>query len=67
MTPNEQVRLQFEAEGISMKEWAEARGYAPRLVYAVVQGKLACKRGVSHKIAVELGIKKAPETRLLSA
>ena len=56
----EQVRQQFEAEGLSIKEWAEKRGYSPRTVYAVLQGALRCRRGISHKIAVDLGLKPRP-------
>jgi gp16 family phage-associated protein len=57
----EQVRATFIAEGISIKEWAKTRGYHPIAVYRVIAGKVQCKRGVSHKIAVELGLKAAPK------
>jgi gp16 family phage-associated protein len=62
----EQVREQFEAEGLSIKAWAEERGYSPRTVYAVLQGSLRCKRGVSHRIAVDLGLKAQPSKKLLA-
>ena len=62
----EQVRQQFEAEGLSIKEWAEMRGYSPRTVYAVLQGSLRCRRGVSHRIAIDLGLKPQPAKRLLA-
>lgn len=65
MNTQEQVRQQFEAEGISIKEWATARGYQPRLVYAVLHGTVQCKRGKSHKIAVELGLKATPNAKLM--
>ena len=61
----EQVRRQFEAEGLSIKEWAERRGYAPRTVYAVLQGDLQCRRGISHRIAVDLGLKPQPVKKML--
>lgn len=51
----------FEAEGISIREWALTRGYCPMTVYRVIWGKSTCKRGLSHKIAVELGLKEAPK------
>ncbi|GHC22118.1 gp16 family phage-associated protein [Gemmobacter caeni] len=56
----EVVRKQFIAEGISIRAWAESRGYKPRTVYAVLQGQLACRHGVSHRIAVDLGLKARP-------
>ncbi|MFZ7089841.1 hypothetical protein [Primorskyibacter sp. 2E233] len=59
------MRRQFEAEGISIADWAKLRGYNPRTVYAVMQGALACKRGISHQIAVDLGLKKLPEASRL--
>lgn len=60
------IRRQFEVEGISIREWAEARGYKPRTVYAVIQGKLQCRYGTSHKIAVDLGIKPDPDKKRLT-
>ena len=53
----EDVKLEFEAAGVSIREWAPNRGYNPRTVYAVLNGSLEGKRGVSHKIAVDLGLK----------
>ena len=38
-------------------EWARARGYNVRTVYAVIRGDLAASRGVTHRIAIELGLK----------
>ena len=63
----EQARRQFEAEGISINEWAKMRGYKPRTVYAVLAGHLSCRRGISHKIAVELGLKPAPQRTFLTS
>ena len=54
------IKAQFEAEGITIKEWAVSNGFNPRTVYAVLQGNLQCKHGISHKIAVALGMKKQP-------
>ncbi|SIQ78194.1 phage-associated protein, BcepMu gp16 family [Rhizobium sp. RU35A] len=59
----EDVKRQFECAGISIREWAERRGYNPRTVYAVLNGSLGGKRGVSHRIAVDLGLKEeSPST-----
>lgn len=65
MSVQEQVRRRFEAEGVTIKEWAKAKGYNPRLVYAVLQGTVQCRRGTSHKIAIELGIKPLVKQSLL--
>ncbi len=62
----EQAKQQFEAEGISINEWAKMRGYKPRTVYAVLSGQLSCRHGISHKIAVELGLKAAPQRTFLT-
>jgi gp16 family phage-associated protein len=54
------VKDRFEAEGISIAEWARKNGYQYRTVIAVLSGELKAKRGVSHRIAVALGIKAKP-------
>ncbi len=60
------VRRQFEPEGISINAWAKMRGYKPRTVYAVLSGQLACRHGISHQIAVDLGIKTEPTIKRLT-
>ena len=52
----DQVRLELQAKGVSISEWALANGFASNLVYEVLRGRPA-KRGQSHKIAVALGLK----------
>lgn len=47
----------FYHRGESVRQWAKKRGYSPPTVYAILRGERACTRGVSHKIAVELGLK----------
>lgn len=61
----EAIRAEFEAEGISVRQWARDNGYNPRTVYAVLYGTIKCTRGVSHDIAVALGIKAKPSSTLL--
>jgi gp16 family phage-associated protein len=51
------VRAVFEDSGISVAEWARARGFSTSLVYQVLEGRRKCVRGQSHQIAVALGIK----------
>lgn len=52
----DQVRLELQAKGVSISQWALANGFASNLVYEVLRGRPAV-RGQSHKIAVALGIK----------
>lgn len=67
MSQLETVRAQFEAEGISIRQWAREHGFKPRTVYAVLYGETKNKRGVSHDIAVALGLKAKPEGKLRAA
>jgi gp16 family phage-associated protein len=53
----EQVRDEFMRRGLSISEWARARGYSAQLVYQVLAGRKRCLRGQSHAIAVTLGLK----------
>ncbi|WP_082173163.1 DNA-binding protein [Methylobacterium platani] len=55
-----EIKARFEAEGISIKEWSQNNGFNPRTVYAVIWGDIKAKRGIGHRIAVALGIKKLP-------
>lgn len=53
----EDVRAEFAANGVSVSEWAVARGLSPSLVYQVLAGRKAGMRGQSHRAAVLLGLK----------
>lgn len=55
------VKADFAARGESFKEFATRRGYKARTVYAVLNGQKKCTRGITHRIAVELGLKPAPQ------
>lgn len=57
MTP-EQVKADFAFRGITFTEWAEKNGYRRELVYRVLNGQCKAKFGISHEIAVKLGLKK---------
>jgi gp16 family phage-associated protein len=57
MNQADDVKREFEDAGISIREWAEANGYNPRTVYAVLGGALKCRHGISHDMAVALGLK----------
>jgi gp16 family phage-associated protein len=56
------ARERFEALGIKIGDWADQRGYKRELVYGVLAGRIEGKRGIAHRIAVDLGIKPAPDT-----
>lgn len=58
----QQIRDEFAASGVSYSAWARQRGYSPNMVIAIVNDddrnpRIKCRRGDSHNIAVELGLK----------
>lgn len=53
----EQVRADFYRVGKPISAWAVEHGYKPNLVFEVLGGRILCKRGKSHEIAVLLGLK----------
>lgn len=56
LTP-EQAREQLDRRGISAAEFARKNNLHPRLVCAVLSGRLKCRIGESHRAAVLLGVK----------
>jgi len=52
-----QAKAALSMAGLSVADWARARGFSPELTRMVLAGKRKCLRGQSHQIAVELGIK----------
>lgn len=58
-TPEEAKRY-FAEHGICIADWARERGFPPYRVYDVLNRRSECTRGISHVIAVELGIKARP-------
>lgn len=54
---HEEVRQAFDEVGLSLREWATAHGLNYEIAKAVLQGKLAGRRGEAHKVAVALGLK----------
>lgn len=66
MTNNHaQVKAQFQAEGISIAEWARTQGFNPKLVYRVLNGSVQGSRGQAHAIACRLGLKALPDDHQL--
>ena len=62
LTPDERRAL-FVAQGQTVTQWAAAHGYPRNKVYQVLGGQLRARWGEAHRIAVDLGIKAAPEQR----
>lgn len=59
---HKKLKARFAARGESITQWAKEHGYNLRTVYAVIGGEIKATRGVSHRIAVDLGLKPDPET-----
>jgi gp16 family phage-associated protein len=61
----EQARAWFDEQGISIAEWCRQHGFSPALTREILAGgrRRACTRGMSHQIAVMLGMKKGVITR----
>lgn len=57
MKTKQQIKSDFAARGETFEHFAERKGYKVRTVYAVLNGQLKATRGVSHKIAIDLGLK----------
>lgn len=53
----EQALSELRARGETVVGWARKNGFDPRLVRGVIYGNIKGKWGVSHKIAVLLGMK----------
>jgi gp16 family phage-associated protein len=53
----DQVRAEFAYQGITVADWARRHGFLPNTVRAVLRGRLRGQWGVSHSIAVRLGLK----------
>lgn len=56
LTP-QQAREQLDRRGISSAAFARQHDLHPRLVCAVLAGRLKCRIGESHRAAVLLGMK----------
>jgi gp16 family phage-associated protein len=56
----EEVKRDFDENGISVAHWARNRGFSLPLVYSVLNGRSQARRGESFKIGVALGLRPAP-------
>ena len=55
----EQATEWFRATGTPVTAWARAHGFAPAVVYALLNGRTRGFRGTAHHAAVALGLKQA--------
>ena len=53
----EEARAWLDYQGITVAQWARAHGMHDSLVREVLAGRKKCLRGMSHNIAVLLGMK----------
>lgn len=54
-----EVKTQLRERGETLKSWAEKKGYPYDTVSQVVRGVNRATFGMGHRIAVELGLKRA--------
>ena len=54
----EQAAEWFRATGTPITVWARAHGFAPTVVYALLNGRTRGLRGAAHHAAVALGLKR---------
>ena len=55
---HDEAKAWLAHRGVSIAEWARAHGFRPALVRCVLNAKTPCHRGISHQIAVALGLKR---------
>jgi len=51
------AKARIIAQGLEFKEWADQHSFPPVMVYRILNGEHACRRGQAHEIAVALGLK----------
>lgn len=62
MACRERAKKRIYAEGLTMRQWAERHGFKPLHVYRFLDGTLKGRNGVSHHIAMALGVKQVENT-----
>lgn len=53
----QQAKAKLEAQGVSISGWARREGFSVNTVHSILRGNRKCRFGVSHQIAVKLGMK----------
>lgn len=54
----EDVRRDFLVRGATISQWARDNGFKTNLVFEVLAGRSKARYGMSHRIAVLLGMKR---------
>lgn len=62
-----QVRELFRAHGVPVSAWAKQHGVHPNVVFDLLHGRTKGGRGKSHRVAILLGLKPAPDDSLPGA
>lgn len=57
------IKADFRASGVAIKDWALANGFSPASVYILLNSERPATRGEAHRIAVALGLK--PQVSLI--
>jgi gp16 family phage-associated protein len=57
MKSGDQVKTELADYGETVEGWARKHGFKPTIVRKVLNGELKNSRGLSHQIAVMLGMK----------
>jgi gp16 family phage-associated protein len=60
------ARSEFHQQGLTIAQWAKQHGFSAGIVYSVLSGRRKCLRGVSHNVAVALGLKGGKATTKVS-
>lgn len=60
----QQVKESFVNRGETIASWADRHGFPRDAVYALLAGRVRGNRGLSHAIAVALGLKSLPTSSL---
>ncbi len=58
------VKEAFALRGESVADWARLHNFNATTVYSILNGRMKCRRGEAHRIAVELGLKPSPPADL---
>jgi len=57
----EEVKKDFDENGMTVADWARNRGFSLPLVYSVLNGRNPARRGESFRIGVALGLRLPPK------
>lgn len=58
MKTADEVRREFLTRGSTISQWARDHGFKKSLVFEVLAGRSKARYGMSHQIAVLLGMKR---------